>query len=169
MSRTPRARVSWGDYATPRSHAADGTKVNVWQRTPQRSRDVAVALSGSRELRSQPVPDSGGLLITLVERPVDAQRLRGHVPKGTRSVSIFLVNNRARIELGAGPPEPAYAFQPVLEVECAAPFVPRPNPRGSASSDWDDQVADLHYVDTPEYATGHGVSADWDLVDGACR
>jgi hypothetical protein len=158
----------WGDYALREVTEADGTKVNVWQRTPQQ-RDVAVALSGSRELRSQPVPDSGGLLITVVERPVDAQRLRGHVPKGTRSVSIFLVNNRARIELGAGPPEPAYAFQPVLEVECATPFVPRPNPRGSASSDWDDQVADLHYGDTPEYATGHGVSADWDLVDGACR
>ena len=30
-------------------------------------------------------------------------------------------------------------------------------------------MADLHYADTPEYATGHGVSADWDLVDGACR
>jgi hypothetical protein len=30
-------------------------------------------------------------------------------------------------------------------------------------------VADLHYADTPEYATGHGVSADWEIVDGVCR
>ena len=30
-------------------------------------------------------------------------------------------------------------------------------------------MADLHYADTPEYATGHGVSADWDLVDRACH
>ena len=35
--------------------------------------------------------------------------------------------------------------------------------------DRDEQVADLHYADTPEFATGHGVSADWDIVDGACR
>jgi hypothetical protein len=30
-------------------------------------------------------------------------------------------------------------------------------------------VADLHYADTPEYATGHGVSAEWEVVDGVCR
>ena len=24
-------------------------------------------------------------------------------------------------------------------------------------------MADLHYADTPEFATGHGVSADWDI------
>jgi len=33
----------------------------------------------------------------------------------------------------------------------------------------DEQVADLHYADAPEYAAGHGVSADWELVDGMCR
>ena len=27
------------------------------------------------------------------------------------------------------------------------------------AEDWDEQVADLHYADAPEYATGHGVSA----------
>jgi hypothetical protein len=35
--------------------------------------------------------------------------------------------------------------------------------------EWDDQVADLHYADVPSYATGHGVSADWELAEGACR
>ena len=30
-------------------------------------------------------------------------------------------------------------------------------------------MADLHYADTPEYATGHGVSADWEVVERACR
>ena len=29
-------------------------------------------------------------------------------------------------------------------------------------------MADLHYAGTPEYAVGHGVSADWELVDRAC-
>ena len=49
------------------------------------------------------------------------------------------------------------------------PFVPRPDLRGAQAAEWDDQVADLHYADTPEYATGHGVSAEWEIVDGACR
>ena len=41
--------------------------------------------------------------------------------------------------------------------------------RGAQASEWDEQVADLHYADTPEYATGHGTSAEWDVVDGECR
>ena len=49
------------------------------------------------------------------------------------------------------------------------PFVPRPDLRGARAEEWDEQVADLHYADTPEYATGHGVSAEWEIVDGACR
>ena len=47
--------------------------------------------------------------------------------------------------------------------------MPRPDLRGARATDWDEQVADLHFADAPEYATGHGVSAEWTLVDGACR
>ena len=50
-----------------------------------------------------------------------------------------------------------------------APFVPRPDLRGAHADEWDELVADLHYADTPEYATGHGVAADWEILDGACR
>ena len=46
---------------------------------------------------------------------------------------------------------------------------PRPDPREVSGDDWDERVADLHYARTPEYAAGHGVSADWELVDDACR
>ena len=30
-------------------------------------------------------------------------------------------------------------------------------------------MADLHYADTREFATGHGVSADWNVEDEVCR
>ena len=30
-------------------------------------------------------------------------------------------------------------------------------------------MADLHYADAPAFATGHGVSVEWEIVDGACR
>src|SRR5207253_3436119 len=49
------------------------------------------------------------------------------------------------------------------------PFVPRPDLRGVRAAEWDEQVADLHYADTPEYATGHGVSAEWEVVDDTCH
>jgi hypothetical protein len=48
------------------------------------------------------------------------------------------------------------------------PFVPRPDLRGARAAEWDEQVADLHYADTPEYATGHGISAEWEIVDSSC-
>jgi len=47
--------------------------------------------------------------------------------------------------------------------------VARPNLRGAFAEDWDEQVADLHYADTPAYATGHGVSAEWVIEDGLCH
>ena len=152
--------VRWGDYA-PAEAEEDGTK--PWRRKPF---EVPLRLQLGKE-RSEPVPGSGGLRIHVRERPINASRLRD-IPKGTRAVSIFLVNQRepgteARLA------DTAYAFQAELEVRCEQPFVPRTNPRQPQAEDWDENVADLHYADTPEYATGHGVSADWELSDGKCK
>ena len=111
------------------------------------------------------VPDSGGLEVSVLERTVSAIGLEGQIPDGTRSVSLFLVNRRPP---AADRADRAYAFQPVLEVSCEHGFVPRPDLRGAQADEWDDQVADLQYADAPEFATGHGVAADWDLVDSGC-
>ena len=151
----------WGDYdrcAVP--DGDDGETVEVWQRKP-RVETIPVALAQP----AHPVPSSGGLTLSVAVREVDG---RGHteLPVGTKSVSVFLVNERPA---DASDPDQAYAFQAELEVRSARAFVPRPNLRGSHARDWDEQMADLHYADTPEYASGHGVSADWDLVDGACH
>ena len=112
-----------------------------------------------------PVPDSDGLRLHVVERPINIEG-RTEIPAGTRSVSVFLVNRRRP---DRDDPDLACAFQAEIEVRGERAFVPRPNLRGARAEDWDEQVADLHYADTPEYATGHGVSADWEVVDGACR
>ena len=152
--------VRWGDYALAEPDE-EGRK--PWRRKPF---EVALRLRLGRE-RSEPVPDSGGLRIHVRERAIDTSKLRD-MPVGTRAVSIFLVNQRkAAAETRLA--DAAYAFQAELEVRSEQPFVPRPNPRQPQASDWDEQVADLHYADTPEYATGHGVSADWELRDGKCN
>ena len=101
----------------------------------------------------------------MAARAIETQGLVD-IPAGTRSVSVFLVNQR---EPQKTDPDTAYAFQAEIEVRTERPIVPRSDPRGAWASMWDDRVADLHYADTPEYATGHGVSADWELVDGECR
>lgn len=163
--------VRWGDYQLAEHTPEDGEgeegakAIPVWQRTPREER---VIVSLSREpgvLSEHDVPNSGGLQIHALERPLLTD---GHdeLPDGARSVSLFLINRRAP---DAKTPDQAYAFQPVIEVQCEPPFVPRPDLRGATADEWDDLLNDLHYADTPEYATGHGIAADWELVDGQCR
>ena len=120
------------------------------------------------------MPGSDGLQIhVIVGRPrsLRAARLGSQIPSDTRAVSLFLVNRRAL------PPEgdetdQTFAFQAEIEVRGDRPFLARPDLRGArigGEEDWDERVADLHYAGTPEYATGHGVAADWEVLDGACR
>ncbi|MDQ6799475.1 MAG: DISARM system helicase DrmA [Acidobacteriota bacterium] len=164
-ARSLSVSIRWGDYALKEVEDREGKKDSVWQRTPREER-VPVDLRGAIDPITLNVPDSEGLQLNVIERTVAAQNLEEHLPRGTRSVSVFLVNRRKPDD---DAPDRAYAFQPELEVSSDTSFVPRPDLRGLRADDWDEMVADLHYADTPEYATGHGVSADWDLVDGNCR
>ena len=147
--------------------ADDRSARSWWQRTP-REETVPVSLSAvAGGARPHPVPGSGGLALHAVARPMNAASFAGRIPPGTRSVSLFLVNGR-KASSGQERDE-AFAFQAEIEVRSTTPFVPRPDPREVSGEDWDERVADLHYAHTPEYAAGHGVSADWELVGGACR
>ena len=162
--------VRWGDYSKAEIAGADDRPISVWQRQP-REETVAVALKGAGGPAEQDVPGTGGLQLHVVERPISADDLKDLIPQGTRSVSVFLVNSRTPVGAneGEGEPDLAYAFQPEIEVRSDVSFVPRPDLRGVRTADWDDQVADLHYADTPGYATGHGVSVEWEIVDGRCH
>ena len=156
-----------GPSAGEAAKADDRSARTWWQRAP-RDESIPVTLPGTAGTQpTVPVPNSGGLILHVVARPVNAASLAGRIPPGTRSVSLFLVNNRTAPSDQER--DEAFAFQAELEVRSATPFVPRPDPREVSGEDWDERVADLHYAHTPEYAAGHGVSADWELVGGACR
>lgn len=156
--------VRWGDYAPVEIAGVDGKALAVWQRTA-REETVALKLTGGQDPISRDVPNSRGLQLNVVERTVASDDLAAPIPAGTRSVSVFLVNYRVPSRTD---PDTAYAFQAEMEVHGSQPFVPRPDLRGGQAEGWDEQVADLHYADTPEYATGHGVSADWEMSGGGC-
>ena len=158
--------VRWGDYAPAEIEEAGGGKTSVWQRRAHEA-PLSVPLGGDAEPVVRDVPGSGGLQLHVVERPIDAMGANAaELPAGTRSASCFLVNRRPPDE---AQPDRAYAFQAEIEVRADEGFVPRPDLRGAHAAEWDDQVADLHYADTPEYATGHGVSAEWDIEPVGCR
>jgi hypothetical protein len=164
-AQTLSVSVCWGDYKPTQVTGEDDKSLSVWQRH-DRKEDVPIPLAGSIEPAVHPVPNGDGLQLHVLERRIAADDLRDQVPAGTRSVSVFLVNHRAADE---DKPDVAYAFQAQLVVRGDQPFVPRPDPRGALAGDWDEQVADLHYADAPEYATGHGISAEWEITNNACH
>lgn len=159
--------VRWGDYKIEEVDEQDGKTVSAWQRH-QREAEVPIALTGGIDPQVVGVPESGGLRLHVVERAISLEELEEQIPEGTRSVSVFLVNDRTAVEPGHGEPDVAYVFQPVLEVRGEKSFAPRPDLRGARAAEWDEKVADLHFADTPEYATGHGLAAEWDVVDDEC-
>jgi hypothetical protein len=157
--------VRWGNYTATEIPGTDGKPVSVWKREAF-EKAVPISLKGGNNEGVHNVPDSDGLQFHLVERQISADDLGGQIPQGSRSISVFLVNHR---KPDAAKPDQTYVFQAEIEVRSDHPFAPRPDLRGARAAEWDEQVADLHYSDTPEYATGHGVSAEWDIVDGECR
>ena len=156
--------LRWGDYRLTPLPDSGTPPTQVWQRT-QREEPITVTLMGGLH-KPACVPNANGLQYQVIERPISDSSRALPLPPGTRSVSVYFVNNRPPAE---NPPDPAYAFQANIEVRCAHPFVPRPNLSGMQAEEWDGMVADLHYADIPEYAVGHGISADWELTDGVCR
>ena len=171
--------IRWGDYhrverkrQTEEDEEVDSTvdKEDVpdrsyWQRNPKEA-SVRVAFTGSADPSFHRVEGSTGLELHVVERKIETGALDLEIPSGTRSVSVFLVNHRPPDDTS---PDTTFVFQAELEIESTLPFVPRINPRGSFKKGHPDElVADLHYANSPEFATGHAVSAEWKLVDGRC-
>ena len=182
--------LSWGDYSpesrgggeTPRGQGEpspvpgngkgeDGDSSRrrflPWIRHP-RAELVTIDLSSVQTGVPTPfkVPDSGGLEVVCLVRPTRVQQFDRVV--NAHAVSVFIINRRL-------PPkqnnlqDTAFAFQVEMSVEADRPLVPRPNPHGFDSEDWDERLADLHYRDVTEYAVGHNVSTSIEIADGACR
>ena len=185
------ARVVWGDYAyegagdepAPDQEVAPGGEeegrepaapgdspvpvLRGYRRTPcAAGLSLDIPAPGSQPV-TRALPQSRGLKLVITSRQVPAT---ANLPTGTRSVAVFLVNERQpNQEHGYR----AFAFQARLILRSPVPFVARPDPRGfgdgELSEEWDAKVGDLHYRDLFEYAVGHGVAAKVSLdADQAC-
>ncbi len=167
-----RVVVRWGDYKPLGS--ADGLVASPprpatfhWQRV-DRTETMTLKVAG-KGLVEKEVPNSNGLRLALVARDSrGGGPFEGALPRGTRSVAVFLVNRRKPAPDAER--DAAFCFQAALEVHSDTPLVPRPNVRGLTAEDWDERVADLQYRDAFEYAVGHGVSTHAVLdAEGKCR
>ena len=138
-----------------------------WQRVPQ---EEVVPLKIGKKTRGNevvPVPNSRGVELVWSIRGVPDADVDGGLPKGTRSLSLFVVNRRK-----AAPDElrdEGFIFQVELEVQSETSFIARPNLRSLESDDWDERVADLQFRDAFEFSVGHSVSTQAIVEDGECR
>jgi len=182
------AEVAWGDYSyegaedepppeqefegdddaeaadTPAAAAAHSTLKGYRRKPFTETLTLTLPAIGGEPAEVQ-VPNSRGLMLVVTCRAVPAS---APLPAGTRSVSVFLVNDRT--------PNPdhgyrAFAFQASLVVRSELPLVARPDLRGLGNGDlvdeWDARVGDLQYRDIFEYAVGHGVAAWARPTEGA--
>jgi hypothetical protein len=162
-----RATVSFADYVPEEvpeaeEEAEEGAKkkrpLEVWRRVPGPPVTVEVRLNPAEVRRGIELPGTDGIWLMGRLETVTGAPDRMPVPKGTRALSLFVVNRR-RLTPQSRPDE-AMIFQVRLEIGVGFGdgLVARPNRKGEASDDWDDRVADLQFRHRCEHAVGHGVS-----------
>jgi len=165
--------VTWGDYALEAmsEDASSGQstrgRTTPWKRTP-RSADLSIDLQSIPigEQISQDIPESRGLKLACLIRETTVQYIEEK--KSVRAVSLFVVNHRTPADKDEIQ-DTAFAFQVNLSATSDKPLIPRYDPRGIGSDDWDDRLSDLHYRDAAEYAVGHNVSVRADIHENKCH
>ncbi len=170
--------LRWGDYVPepplpPEMLASDDKPKQPveWRRVP-RSERLTLPIPGPADgMITVLVPGSGATAKAggALELGIRARPFTMTLPDGGKSVvrvvTVFLVNKRAT-PTGRPFQDLTYAYQARIDLHCAAGFVAQHDLSRIARSDWDDQLADLHYRDAAAYAvglgcaTGHVVGAD---------
>jgi len=167
-TRALEVQATWGEYvreegslqpppsgAAPESQGA-GRPPERWRRSPV---EVGARIDLPPSGKVTKALAKGINVVVSVRRVPDG----AGVEKGARAVSVFLVNEREWAE--GTPKDQAFLFQAKLELHTTEHFLPRPNVRGQGGSDPDEQIAELQYRDVFEYAVGHGVAAEADVVE----
>lgn len=158
--------VAYGEYLRV-EHEEGNAGPQQWRRVPH-SQTVLVDLGKHTTGNGVvPIPASRGVELVWSLRSIPDHEVDGGLPKGTRSLSLFVVNRRKPMsdELQ----DEGSIFQVSLEVRSNTSFVPRPNLHSLQSDDWDERVADVQYRSAFEFAVGHSVSTESVVENGKCR
>lgn len=155
-------KIDWGEYHSLSAEEAEkidpefDTGRVYWQRTP-RNENVVIDLSKPIPERI-PVPNALGLNLVVASQAIPSDwATLGEIPKGAKSLSIFLVNEK-EIPSDEYFRDLGFIFQVELSISSDQPFLPRPNLKGLILDDSDERIADVQYRDTYEFSVGHGVA-----------
>lgn len=153
--------LHYADYVAVDATAAEATadakplaasKKIRWTRVPRSPLTLDLSLDGAALAKGSEI--APGLWI---EGQLGSARAPG-LPPHTRALSVFVVNRRPIDE--ERPFDESCIFQVSLELQHTAGLVPRPNRRDEGSAEEDEQVADLQFRASCEWAVGHGVSVE---------
>ena len=191
-AREVKARVTWGDYVTEprlddavflpeareaaeaRGEAPKAPARNTidWRRLP-REEWVPIPIRAGDEAERIIIPNSaapmapgGGLEVVVSARETVTAGIDG-VRRELLAVSIFLVNSRSEALRRFG--DLAFCFQARLQLDFDRGFENRDDRASYDATDFDERLADLHYLDVCSYAVGHNASGDWAAPDAEGR
>ena len=149
-----RVTVSFAEYVREEREVSGQKRPRqVWRRVARGPFAVELPLAQAAVEGGERLRETSGVWVKGRLAEADAPGLA----KGTRAVSVFVVNERAK----AAPREledEQFLFQVQLAVEAPGGLVARPNRRDEGSGEWDDKVADLQFRERCEWAVGHNVS-----------
>jgi hypothetical protein len=149
--------VSFAEYLPEkRDSEGKGREVTVWKRAARGPITLDVRLEAAALEKGIALPNTALVHIEGQLQLAEAPGLR----KGTRALSLFLVNYRQGAKRGEEDAD--YLFQVQLTLDYAPGFEPRPNRAGEHADDEDDRIADLQFRHRQEWAVGHGVSVEID-------
>ncbi|MEZ4364019.1 MAG: DISARM system helicase DrmA [Kofleriaceae bacterium] len=156
------ATLTFADYVLEEREVEGGKrKQRTWKRVARGPLHVEVPLDPKQVAAGVRLAQVPGVVLkgklALAEAP--------GLPRGTRALSLFVVNERPEGEKGRH--DEQFLFQVELTLTFAAGFLARPNQRDGASTEWDERVADLQFRDRAEYAVGHGVSVEAPAPDAS--
>lgn len=145
--------VAYADYDKVEIATDREEKKSIgWKRVGHRPPRFAVPLDAKVLKKGVDVPGSRGLRIVGELWATDMDGLEA----GARVVSLFLVNDRAALEVDR---DTNYAFQVRLGLHYPDGFLWRPNRRGEeAAADDDPRVLALLFRQRKEWAVGHNTS-----------
>lgn len=143
---------------------------NRGYRRDPREESVVLEIPGDDGRVETKVPNSREIKLVAAWKALHGLEANG-IPEGTRTVSVFVVNDRQY--KGNGVTFKDIIYQAELELQLEAGFFGRPDLWGAVftvETDAADRIADLHYREELEYAVGHGVSiCSSNDADGVCR
>ena len=160
-----RVELSWGDYKREVSN-----DTFAWKRYQREGVINGIPVNRPGKIRSISLKAGKASCGAIVEGLNDSEiYLEGIVRdfSGYRAVSLFLVNRRTKGELHDRDKDERWIFQPemrVLHPERHAVFVAKDILHESSDSqeDGETQNNNFLYRHSREFATGHGVAADWE-------